>query len=327
MAATMRDVAALAGVSLKTVSRVVNLEPHIRPEVVQRVRSAIAELGWVPNGSARTLRTGRTNVIAVGVPHLGRPYHAKLTEAVVAEISRGGMQAAVEPTRYDPERIRALLGAVGRSTDGLVLLGRLPAELAPEVAASRAVVMLQAGFVPGVDGVDLDLVEAATLLARHLEVMGRARPALVGFERFPDGERTAGEALTRVGLTVGAMLGRLATREEGSAAARELVASVAGLDAIVCASDELATGVLHELLGQGRRVPDEIAVTGFDDIDDSLFATPSITTIDTGPASMARRALDLLLDRLAGRSPDEARHVIAPVGLVRRESTLGLGVA
>ena len=97
--ATIVDVAKEAGVSVATVSRVVNLEPHIRPEVIRRVRAAIAELGWVPNGSARALRTGRTNVVAVAVPHLQRPYHALLAEAL--GVTRQTI-ISIEKERFDP---------------------------------------------------------------------------------------------------------------------------------------------------------------------------------------------------------------------------------
>ena len=176
MAATMRDVAALAGVSLKTVSRVVNLEPHTRPEVVRRVRAAIAELEWVPNGSARTLRTGRTGVIGVGVAELRRPYLSALTEAVVSELYRRGLQAAVEPTHRRAERIADLLDSRGRVFDGVVLIGEAPDDLIDALRPSDAVVAIQHEPTERIDSVDADAVEAASLVARHLVVMGRSRP-------------------------------------------------------------------------------------------------------------------------------------------------------
>ncbi|TNU76436.1 LacI family transcriptional regulator [Miniimonas arenae] len=327
MAATMRDVAALAGVSLKTVSRVVNLEPHIRPEVIRRVRAAIAELGWVPNGSARALRTGRTNVVAVAVPHLQRPYHALLAEALVVESNRRGMQAAVEPTHRDPARVEAVLSSVGRSFDGALVMGRLPDGLDPELLRTRPVVLVQAEPVDGVDAVSVDLVEAASLLARHLVVMGRRRPALIGWDRFTSGEAVIAAALSPDSPDTLPRVSGVTTRADGAAAAESLLASSPDVDAVVCASDEIATGVLHVLAERGIEVPRAVAVTGFDGIDEGLFATPSLTTIDPGPAALARHALDLLLDGLSSTPPQAGRHVLAPVSLVRRETTLGQGVA
>jgi hypothetical protein len=183
MAATMRDVAALAGVSVKTVSRVVNLEPHTRPEVVQRVRAAIAELQWVPNGSARTLRTGRTGVVGIGVAELRRPYLAALVEALVAEADRRAMPAAVEPTHYEPDRVRSLLEARGRYFDGVVLIGPYHGSAPPDGALrDRPVVVVQGGPSP----VEIDRVDEQAprtpcrrVLRRHVDAprrLQRRRP-------------------------------------------------------------------------------------------------------------------------------------------------------
>lgn len=327
MAATMRDVAALAGVSVKTVSRVVNLEPHISPETVQRVRAAIAEHAWVPNASARSLRTGRTNTVAVCVPHLQQPHYAQLAEAMVTEVYRRGMQAAVEPTRDDAGRLREILGSIGTAADGVVILGRVPPEVIEDAQRSDRTVLVQGDLVDGIDAVMADVVEATALLGRHLVVMGRRAPAALGFERFERGEEILRDALAAAGLDLIASRPACATREEGSAAALEMLAEHPGVDAIVCATDEAAAGVLHALAAADVDVPGRIAVTGFGNLDDGVFATPSLTTIDPGPANLARLALELLADRLVAVPQQPYRHVVAPVALVRRESTLGLGVA
>src|SRR5674476_366581 len=117
----MRDVATLAGVSLKTVSRVVNLEPHTRPEVVARVRAAITELEWSPNASARTLRTGRTGLVGIGVAELRRPYLATLVEAIVAEADHRRIEVAVEPTHGDARRVRDLFDSCGPVFDAVAV--------------------------------------------------------------------------------------------------------------------------------------------------------------------------------------------------------------
>ena len=327
MAATMRDVAALAGVSLKTVSRVVNLEPHTRPEVVRRVRAAIAELEWVPNGSARTLRTGRTGVIGVGVSELRRPYLSMLTEAIVSELYRRGLQAAVEPTHHRPERIAALLASRGRVFDGVVLIGEAPPELISALSPTDAVVAVHHGRTDHVDSVDADAVEAASLVARHLVVMGRTRPALIGMDRSQYGNDVLTAALAAAGIApVGPPIGQVQGRADGARAAREILDRGGDVDALLCGSDELALGALAELARAGVTVPDDVAIVGYDNIDDALFSTPSLTTVDPGAARLARSAVDLLADRLAGTGGEVARRIISPGELVRRESTLGAGL-
>ncbi|WP_093180566.1 LacI family DNA-binding transcriptional regulator [Sanguibacter gelidistatuariae] len=327
MAATMRDVAALAGVSLKTVSRVVNLEPHTRPEVVRRVRAAIAELEWVPNGSARTLRTGRTGVIGVGVSELRRPYLSMLTEAVVSELYRRGLQAAVEPTHHREDRIAALLDSRGRVFDGVVLIGDAPAHLIDALRPTDAVVAVHHGPTDRVDSVDADAVEAASLVARHLVVMGRSRPALIGMDRTRHGNHAMTAALAAAGIAPAVpRVDHVEGRADGARAAREILDQEPDTDALLCGSDELALGALAELVRSGKAVPDDVAIVGHDNLDDALFSTPSLTTVDPGAARLARSAVDLLADRLAGTGGDVARRIISPVELVRRESTLGTGL-
>ena len=323
----MRDVAALAGVSLKTVSRVVNLEPHTRPEVVRRVRAAIAELEWVPNGNARTLRTGRTGVIGVGVAELRRPYLSALAEAVVSELYRRGLQAAVEPTHRRTERIAALLDSRGRVFDGIVLIGDTPADLIDALRPTDAVVAVQHEPTERIDSVDADAVEAASLVARHLVVMGRSRPALVGIDRSRRSDDAMTAALVAVGIDADLpRVDGIEGRADGALAAREILDRAPDTDVLVCGSDELALGALAELVRSGRTVPDDVAIVGHDNLDDARFSTPSLTTVDPGAAHLARSAVDLLADRLAGTGPETARRIISPVELVRRESTLGMGL-
>lgn len=323
----MRDVAALAGVSIKTVSRVVNLEPHTRPEVVRRVRDAIAELEWVPNGSARTLRTGRTGLIGVGVSELRRPYLSMVTEAVVSELYRRGLQAAVEPTRHRAERLSALLDARGRVFDGIVLIGAVPPELVAALCPTDAVVLLHHEPTEHADSVDADFVEAASLVARHLVVMGRSRPALLGLDRVRGGAAILAAGLVAAGIEPPAVtVTDVAGRAEGARAAREVLDRAPATDALLCGSDEVALGALAELARAGVAVPGAVALVGFDNLDDASFSTPSLTSVDPGAARLARATVDLLADRLAGTGGDTARRVISPVELVRRESTLGAGL-
>ncbi|WP_235857179.1 LacI family DNA-binding transcriptional regulator [Occultella glacieicola] len=337
MAATMRDVAALAGVSLKTVSRVVNSEPHIRPETVARVREAIARLGWVPNGAARALRTGRTGVIGIAVAGLRRPYLAALVEALVTETDRRGLQAAVEPSHGDPARIRSVLDGRGVSYDGVVLIGDDGAGLPLDGALTDRPVVVVQGDEGDADLVVDDVASAMGMVTRHLAVLGRRRPLLLGGDRGADrGPRTPGTlaepgAVTRAALAAAGFEAAVPVirpdgewdRAWGATAAVEALAAHPQTDALICVNDEVALGALSALAARGVDVPGRVALFGYDNLDDGWFTTPSLTTVDPGPARLARAALDLLGERIARTAPAAPRRVVLPVELVRRESTMG----
>ncbi|MFF4619189.1 LacI family DNA-binding transcriptional regulator [Nonomuraea jabiensis] len=317
MRVTMREVADRAGVSIKTVSRVVNGEPHIRPEKVRRVHAAIDELGWVPNRAARALRTGQVGVVGIAVTELRRPYLARLVEALVTEADRWGMLAAVEPTHGDPARLAAVLAARGKTFDGVVLIG--PTAPVGDGLDDRPVVVVQGGAA-GVDRVEEDVVEAAALMARHLDVMGRFRPALLGAHQ--DELRACLDESGPAPVPC-ADLGEVADRRAGARAAVQVLERHPDVDVLLCVNDEVALGALAALVKHGVDVPGRVAVAGYGNLEDGRFSTPSLTTIDPGPDRLARSALELLADRLAGTAPRQPRTVVSPVELIRRESTLG----
>lgn len=335
MATTVRDVAALAGVSVKTVSRVVNGEPHTRPEMVQRVLAAIAELDWTPNTSARTLRSRRTGLIGVGVTELRRPYLATLVQALVTEADRRGIPVAVEPHHGDSDRVRALFDARGRLFDGLVHIGPLAAGVSTDGALTdRPVVVVQGGSqLPGVDQVREDAEEAVALIVRHLAVMGRRRPVLLGSDRarradedpsVPSAAIRAAFAQAHIGADVPVvLLDGVADRRAGAQGAVRALDEHTEADVLLCANDEVALGALAVLSARGVDVPGRVALIGYDNLDDGQFTTPTLTTVDPGAGRLARVALELLAERLAGRALGEPTVVTLPVDLVRRDSTLG----
>lgn len=337
MATTMRDVAALAGVSIKTVSRVVNGEPHTRPEVVARVRAAVDELGWTPNTSARNLRTGRTGTVAIAVEGLRRPYLASLVEVVVDEVARRGLEAAVEPTGGDPARLRSVVAATGRTHDGLVVIGDVPPGIGGSGAEPPPVVVIQGTRSDlALDRVDEDVAVAAALLSRHLVVMGRSRPVVLGADRGHGVERGAvaerpsqalRAALAAVDIDVDRVpfvaCGPALDRTAGHAAALAAMDQHPDADSYLCANDEVALGALVALAARGVACPERVAVLGSGNLVDGRFSSPSLTTVDPHPLAMARAALDLLVDRLEGHRREGPRSVTIPVDLIRRESTMG----
>ena len=336
MPPTMKDVAELAGVSVKTVSRFVNREPYIRPEVARRVLAAIDELGWVANSAARALRTGRQGRVGIAVAELRRPALAILVEALVQEVERRGLMATVEPTHRDPQRVARVLAARGHHFDGLIMIGPCDEQLYPSDALGKhPVVMVQGGHgTVTMDRVDEDVAEAAALSARHLAVMGRRRPVLLGADRALVGpyETSGPSAVLRAALSAAgidaAAIPQIALtggddREAGASAAARALEQHPELDSVLCTNDEVALGALTTLVAAGVLVPDDVAVIGYDALEHGQFSTPSLTTIDPGASHLARAALELLGDRMAGSAPERPQVLTTPVALLRRESTMG----
>ncbi|UFU03123.1 LacI family transcriptional regulator [Ruania suaedae] len=315
MRVTMRDVAERAGVSVKTVSRVVNGEPHIRPETQAQVREAIAALSWRPNASARTLRTGRTGVVGIMVAELRRPLLAAMVEALVTEVDRHGLQSAVEPIHDDAARLREVLASRGRTVDALIVVDapELPATTDDDGPLVRVDLTAAVAGQLG-DRVGIDREQAADLLLRHLRLMGRHDILRLG--PGPLDSRSESPAIPLLDLDG-------ADRRAGYRAAQRAIADQPRVDALVCGTDEIALGALAGLYAAGVNVPGRIAVTGFGDLEDSRFATPSLTTLDPDPAAVARAAVDMVRGRWREPGGRDAREVELPVALVRRESTMG----
>lgn len=331
MAVRLRDVAALAGVSVKTVSNVVNDYPHVSPEMRRRVQAALDETGYQPNATARSLRTGRTGIVGLAVPRLGDPYFAQVADAVVAAAAAHGWTVLVEQTGGEQEREADVLsGLRPRLIDGLLLH---PVALDGRALASlqrRTPVVLLGEHLDGQHAsLAVDGAAAAREMVDHLLDSGRTRVACVG-TRPGASTGTAAQRLAGCRAALAAA-GRPAPpshevavgeyrRSAGAAAARQLLAVRPRPDAIFCFSDLLALGVLRALHEEGVRVPEEIAVAGFDDIPEARYAIPSLTTIAPDMGELARRAVGMLAD-LLDRGPPRARTTGAPAGAAGRVPT------
>ncbi|WP_282945617.1 LacI family DNA-binding transcriptional regulator [Cellulomonas endometrii] len=334
MAVTMQDVARRAAVSAKTVSRVVNDHPHISPDKRARVLAAIEELGYQLNPAARTLRTGRSGVIGLGLPDLREPYYAELAHAVLDHAGRRGLTVLVDPTGGDRDRELALLRGRGGGLDG-VLLYALGVGADEAAGAALPAVLLGERVAPGASAaVDVDPAVAAAVA--HLVETGHRRIAVLGADPragSPGARRT--EAFRRAaeaeGLTVDEALlvdvGPRWGRHEGAAAAARLLDAGLPFDAVLAHNDALALGALRTALDRGLRVPEDVALIGSGDTEDARYAVPSLTSIAQGTSEVAGTAVALLADRIEGRPPRDDERRAAAVDLRLRESTLGVGVA
>lgn len=312
----LKDVAERAGVSVKTVSNVVNGYPHVRPDTRAKVEEAIAALEYRPNLSARNLRRGRTGIIALAVPELGLPYFAELARHVVDAAAKHEWTVLIDQTNGSPEQERMVaLGIRDHLIDGVIFspLALTAADLATGSERAPMVLLGERVHHGPADHVAIDNVAAARDMTAHLISLGRRSIAAIGVQHTEEGVtarlRLAGytAALTAAGLPVDERLLVPASawhRAEGAAGMRALLAAGERPDAVFCFNDTLALGALRALHEAGLRVPDDVAVAGFDGIEDGRFSVPTLTTIAPDKERLAQVAVDLLAARLNG--PDGA---------------------
>ncbi|MET8232157.1 LacI family DNA-binding transcriptional regulator [Micromonospora sp. NPDC005298] len=325
MGPTLKDVARLAGVSVKTVSNVVNGYPHVSAGVRHRVEAAVAELGYRPNAFARTLRTGRVGVLALVLPDTDPPYVDDLTREVVDAAGRAGYRVVVErgPDEEGANTTRPM------PVDG-VLVGGPGGTARALTAAGRPVVLIGGGSTDGsCDRVSVDVAGAAEDATAHLLRTGRRRIAAIG--AYPPGPGgvpppgTAGyhRALRAAGLTPlprDLLPARHDRRADGYRAARDLFAGPEHPDAIFCLSDPLAIGAMRAVFDAGLRVPADVAVIGVGDIEEGRYSRPTLSTVAVDTGFLAREAVGRLTTRI-GQPDADVAEVVAPHTVLAREST------
>lgn len=341
MRATMRDVARRANVSIKTVSNVINGYAHVTPATRERVERAIAELDYRPNLSARSLRSGRTGIVALAVPELDVPYFAELARHVVTASERRGWTVLIDQTEGLRERERLVAaGFRDRLIDGLIFspLALTSADLAERTDHTPMVLLGERfGGASGeplvADHVMIDNIAAAREATAHLIALGRRRVAAIGAQNRASGAtarmRLEGyrQALAAAELVYDPALVAQAPhyhRADGAAGMTALLSLPEPPDAVFCFNDPLALGAIRALADHGLRVPEDVAVVGFDDIEDGRYSVPTLTTVAPDKAEIARQAVELLGRRLDGASDGAApREVEAGHRLIVRESTAG----
>jgi DNA-binding LacI/PurR family transcriptional regulator len=323
-------------VSVRTVSNVVNDFPWVATDTRARVQRAIDELQYRPNAAARQLRGGRSGLIGLIIPEIASPYFGE----VAALLTRGAEERTwtllVDQTDGDPERERRLLDGVrGHVVDGLVVSpwALTPADLRGRSGTTPLVLLGEQGAEGMFDHVAVDNVSAAADATRHLLDLGRVRIAAIGLQPHLHNQ-TALQRLTgyrhaladadlaadpRMEIAV-----RSLHRADGADAFDRLLAGGTRPDALFCFNDQLALGAMRTALRRGLRVPADVAIVGFDDIEDGRYSTPSLTTIAPDKDAIAKRALSCLADRLTrDGAGNPARRITIGHRLAVRESTAG----
>ncbi|GIH20793.1 LacI family DNA-binding transcriptional regulator [Rugosimonospora africana] len=331
----LKDVAAEAKVSWKTVSNVVNGTGRVGEQTRKRVEDAIQRLGYRPSVIGRQLRSGRTGILALAVPEIGHPYFSWLAQETIRAARVRGYRVFIDQTGGD----RATEAVVARGYDERLFDGIVfsPLELslseAIELERDTPLVLLGERSVgssgANVDHVSIDNVGAARDAVHHLVATGRHRLAFVGVE--PGGPDRTG-ALRLKGFHEGLRAEDLSpdptmerpvtafTRAEGSRVIEALLPRINQLDGILFANDQLALGALHALRMNGIRVPHDIGVVGWDNIEDGRYSNPTLTTIAPDVEKIAESAVSRVLAMIDGAAV-EPLDVVAPHRLLVREST------
>ncbi|MBL0887223.1 LacI family DNA-binding transcriptional regulator [Myceligenerans indicum] len=327
---TLETVARLAGVSRATVSRVINGSVGVTSGVREAVDRAVDQLGYVPNPAARSLVSRRTDSIALVVPEPATrmfsddAFFTGILRGIGQELEAADKQLVLLLASTPANHGRIMRYLRGRTVDGVILASLhgndpFPAEVTatgvPVVASGRP---LTGGAVPYID---VDHAGGVRAAVRHLLAQGRTRIATIaGPQDMVAGiDRLAGyrDALAAAGMRSLVEIGDF-TRESGTAAMRRLLDDEPGIDAVFVASDLMADGALRALARAGRRVPQDVAVVGFDDAAAARSTEPPLTTVRQPIHEIGRMLAQQILKLAAGEHIDTA--LILPTELVLRES-------
>lgn len=331
--ATIRDVAARAGVSTATVSRSLRGHTNVSPATREAVATAARELHYRPSGVARSLKLRSTRIIGLIVTDIENPYFPQIVRAVEDAAREWGYSVLLADGRRDPEReIESLEVLAEREVDGLIIastaLTRRHTDRIKELRCPIVIVNSES-TVPGVPAIMSDNVAGGRLAAEHLLSLGHhvlAFAALPGIDAGAIGERVAGvrAALADAGRDAGSLtvISGETGVDDGDAAVGLALALAPSTTAFICANDLTAIGAIRGLRARGRSVPGDVSVVGFDDIDIVPHLDPPLTTVRQATFEMGEWALASLRQRMGLATGGEQ-------GLARSatSSTLRLGVS
>jgi len=328
--ATIEDVAAMAGVSIATVSRAINEPTKVADATRRKVTEAVARTGYTTNAMARSLRMRRSNMILILAPDVGDPNFSNILVGLETEASKRGYGLLIGNTQNDPSRETDYLRFISSNqADGLILFtGHLPfgfgqgrggARLPPMVAVNEPVMGKDVPFV-GVDN-----FEGARVAAEHLISQGHRRIAFIGHSTSREINRLREmgyrAALEGAGITIDPrlILDGDGTTESGRAAAELMFVRDVLPTAFLCVNDATALGVIIALNTRHYELPRQFSIMGFDDISFASFVSPSLTTMKQPRHRIGEAAMELLLGLLAGEPP-QTREVLLRAELIVRNS-------
>ena len=315
--ATIYSVADQAGVSIATVSRVLQGSPVVSERTRQKVLAAVDELDYLPSGAARSLAVRHHATYGLVLPELSGPYYAELLkgfETRAGELDQSVMLVLAEGKEDRGRAVRTLTTRV----DGVAVLG---ADAVHVGTSSKPVVVIAGPARRGMEAIAAENVDAARRLTEHLLDHGRSRLRFVGdIEAAADlHERYEGfvAAHEQRGLTPAEPLTAEFRERDGTAVAERLLAGEFTADALVCGNDELALAVMARLTDSGVAVPDDLAIVGWDDVMTARYVRPGLTTVRQPVQELGALAADRLHELVAGATPSLERRVLATEVVIR----------
>ncbi|MEU1348179.1 LacI family DNA-binding transcriptional regulator [Streptomyces sp. NPDC005775] len=331
---TLEEVAARAGVGRGTASRVINGSPRVSAHTREAVEAAVAELGYVPNRAARALAGNRTEAIALVVPEsetrfFAEPYFSGIVRGVGAALADTEMQLLLTLVGSDRERRRLAQYLTAHRVDGVLLVSVHADDPLPDLLEQLGMPAVMNGRRSATEplpSVDSDNFEGARGAVEHLVSRGRRSIATItgrldvyAAQRRLDGYR---RALSDAGHEPDERLIAPAdfSEEAGVRAMRELLARRPDVDAVFAASDLMAAGARQVLREAGRRIPDDVALIGFDDSAVARHMDPALTSVRQPIEEMGRAMTRVLLDQIAGENT-ERPQIVLPTELVVRDSS------
>jgi len=330
---TLDQVAERAGVGRGTVSRVINGSPQVSEHTRRAVEAAVAELGYVPNLAARALVTRRTDAVALVISEseervFSEPFFAGVVRGISAAVSAAGRQLVLALAAGEERPLERYL--TPQHVDGVLLVSLHGDDPLPELLRTRGLPVVLGGRPPSGYGgayVDVDNVGGAQAGVAHLVACGRKRIATIGGPRDMGAgqDRLAGyrAALAAAGLEEdpGLLVEGDFSEVSGLQAMRSLLACHPDLDAVFAANDLMAIGALRALRESGRRVPEDVAVVGFDDSPLSRVTDPPLSTVRQPVDEMGREMAEMLLRLITGADGDIQQSAVLPTELVVRASS------
>lgn len=333
---TIKDVAAYCGVSTQTVSRVINDRPDVAPETRRRVAEAIADLDYKPSAVARTLVARHSKSIGVLLAGMGYTGTALTLRGIVDEATQLGLTVLIaelpEGESLDDPR-PAISALIERHVDGIIMSVPAVGKVVDQIRAALAeqvepVVFVKAGVSDRYSSVLVDNAGATESVVDHLVSIGRARIAHISgplsWHEAQDRRRGWRMGLERHGLEPRAELCEEGdwSPSSGADAMGALLDRVPDVDAVVAGNDRMALGAMHTILARGLQVPDDIAVAGFDDIEDAAWFTPPLTSVLQPLMDIGRQAVRTLVAEVRDDTMPPAT-IPLDAQLVIRESTVG----
>jgi len=323
----IEEVAARAGVSAITVSRVLRAPEKVTPETRARVQAAVDAMGYIPNLMARSLASRRSGIVAILVPTVGNSIFSETVRGVSDAIAPGGLQLLIADFGYSDESIATLLRTlIGRQPDALVMVGVMRDKALRRMLGALSIPVIETWELtedPIDTVVGFSNAAAGAAVAEHLLAGGRRRFAFAGGRDQRATARAEGfaAALAKAGVAapLRAWTGPIRFAE-GRLALDRILAEAPDIDALFYATDVLAVGGLLECQRRGIAVPERIAIVGLGDLDIASELSPGLTTIQVPAYEIGRRAGEIIVARLSGAA-DEERLVDLGFSLVVRESS------